>query len=107
MLYDYKCNNCGTILRDVYRSIKEQPMTLCQVCGQNSLESIIFGGIHAIVEQEPKTLNQQAVKNTKNMGHYERQDREAEKKLRTKEVQMELNRLGSLSESDKKKYING
>lgn len=105
MLYDYKCSNCGAVLQDVYRSIKDQPLTLCQVCGQNSLESIIFGGIHCSVEQEPKTLKQQAERNSKKMGTYELQAREYEDKLQSKKVRSELSRLGSLNEEQKRRYI--
>lgn len=105
MLYDYKCNNCDNVLKDVVQSMKDDALTHCNKCQSEGLERVIYGGVHCSVEQEPKTLKQQAEKNSKNMGHYEKQDREHADKLKQKEVRNELVRLGGMSKEQQQRYI--
>ncbi|HRE42184.1 MAG TPA: zinc ribbon domain-containing protein [Ignavibacteria bacterium] len=41
--YDYKCSNCGN-QTEVFQSIKDNPITKCEVCGQDTLKRMIGGG---------------------------------------------------------------
>jgi putative FmdB family regulatory protein len=34
--YDYKCDNCGNIF-EIFQSIKDEPLKLCEHCGHESL----------------------------------------------------------------------
>ena len=61
MLYDYQCSECGHEMNDVQQSMKDEALTKCPKCKKNSLERIIYGGIHASVKGgEPTTLGQMA-----------------------------------------------
>ena len=77
--YDYICKNCGHELKDVLQSIKDDPFTYCEKCGEHSLSRVIFGGRAAFVENV-STIGQLADKNTKNMGHYKRSEIETKVK---------------------------
>jgi len=71
--YDYICKSCGHELKDVLQSIKDEPLTLCEECGEHSLSRVIFGGRAAFVENVT-TIGSLADKNTKNLGHYQRSE---------------------------------
>ena len=71
--YDSICKSCGHELKDVLQSIKDDPLTVCEKCGDHSLERVIFGGRAAFVENV-STIGQLADKNTKNMGHYKKSE---------------------------------
>ena len=58
------CKNCGHELKDVLQSIKDDPLTFCEQCGEHSLSRVIFGGRAAFVENV-STIGQLADKNTK------------------------------------------
>ena len=77
--YDYICKNCGHELKDVLQSIKADPLTYCEKCGEQSLSRVIFGGRAAFVENV-STIGQLADKNTKKMGHYKKSEIEAKAK---------------------------
>ena len=72
MLYDYECSHCKHFMEDVYQSIKDDAITECPKCKKQTLYRIITGGIYGHVYQEPTTIGQQADRNWKNKGHYER-----------------------------------
>ena len=73
--YDYICKSCGHELKDVLQSIKDDPLKTCEVCGEDALSRVIFGGRAAFVENAT-TIGSMADKNTKRMGHYERSEAE-------------------------------
>lgn len=72
MLYDYECQNCKYFMEDVYQSIKDEALTECPECKENTLERVITGGLYGHVYQEPTTIGQAADKNWRKKGHYER-----------------------------------
>lgn len=104
MIYEYKCKNCN-IVTEVYQSIKDKTLTFCDSCHEHALERVIYGGVHASVEQEPKTLKQQAERNTKKMGKYELQERERKDKVQSKKVAQELNNIAKMTPEQQRKYI--
>ena len=77
--YDYICKSCGYELKDVLQSIKDDPLTLCEKCGEHSLSRVIFGGRAAFVENI-STIGQLADKNTRHMGSYQKSELEAKAK---------------------------
>ena len=90
--YDYICKNCGHELKDVLQSIKDDPLTCCEQCGEHSLSRVIFGGRAAFVENV-STIGQLADKNTKKMGHYKKSEIEAkakENKPKTKQTEKQI-----------------
>lgn len=104
MRYEYKCKDCSDSI-EVIQSIKDNALTHCFKCGSEGLERVIYGGVHCSVVQEPKTLKQQADRNTKKMGHYELQDREHADKLKSREAHAELSRLGAMTKEQQQRYI--
>ena len=61
MIYDYECQECGHLIKDVSQSIKDDALTKCPKCKKNSLQRIIYGGIHASVKRgSPTTVGQLA-----------------------------------------------
>lgn len=77
--YDYKCDNCGHEIKDIYQSFHDHSLTSCPSCGKESLNRIIYGGIATFVK-DAKTIGQVADKNWKNMGHYKRSEIEQKRK---------------------------
>lgn len=41
--YEYRCTKCGHDF-EVFQSIKDQPLSECPVCHQNTLKRVISGG---------------------------------------------------------------
>lgn len=63
MLYDYACTECGETLKDVQQSMKDDPLTKCPTCNNDSLERVIYGGLGSFVKGgEPTTMGQLAEK---------------------------------------------
>ena len=81
--YDYGCNHCGFLWKDVTQSINDTPKKKCPKCSKMTLDRILFGGIHVFTRGEATTLGQLAEQNTKKMGHYELQDKRAKTKEET------------------------
>jgi putative FmdB family regulatory protein len=114
--YDYICKNCGHELKDVLQSIKDDPLTLCEECGEHSLSRVIFGGRAAFVENV-STIGQLADKNTKNMGHYKRSEIEtkvkenkaksqpSEKDIYGKHATASRTEINKMSAKQKQNYI--
>lgn len=110
--YDYKCDNCNNELNDVFQSFKEEPLTKCPSCSQDTLVRVIYGGLGTFVK-DAKTIGQLADKNWQSMGHYQKSEVEAKQKEKTKTEQSPLSSFGSASRKQinkmtpeqKKKYI--
>jgi putative FmdB family regulatory protein len=96
MLYDYECSECKYFMEDVYQSIKDDALTKCPKCEKETLERVITGGLYGHVYQEPTTLGQQADKNWRKKGHYERSNamqKEDDKAKAKRESRKMINRL--------------
>jgi putative FmdB family regulatory protein len=96
-LYDYRCNECGYSMVDVYQHITDNSLNICPSCNQESLERIIYGGIYASVK-EVKTIGQLADKNWKDIGHYKRT--EISSQQREKQPQTVFPEAGKASRKD-------
>ncbi len=96
MLYDYQCTKCNHVMEDVQQSIKDDALTKCPECNEESLERVITGGLYGHVYQEPTTIGQQCDKNWKNKGHYERSNamqKQDDKAREKKESRKMINRM--------------
>ena len=111
--YDYICKNCGHELKDVLQSIKDDPLTFCDKCGEHSLSRVIFGGRAAFVENV-STIGQLADKNTRRMGAYQKSEIEAKAKeskpkstetIYSKHTTATKNEINKMSEQQKQNYI--
>lgn len=108
-VYDYLCKNCDAELKDVRQSIKDRPLTACDVCKTHGLERVIFPP-QVFVRGEASTIGQLAERNSKKIGKYEAQERSLkDKDLKKKalgEAKKEMrSKLNSMSESQKQRYI--
>lgn len=80
LTYVYECTSCQDLI-EVRQSIKETPLTLCEKCGQQSLQRVI----HAVdfYDKTPRTVGTLAEKNTREQrGLAEKQEHEKPKKTR-------------------------
>jgi putative FmdB family regulatory protein len=90
MLYDYKCQECGYFMEDVYQSIKAEALKKCPSCNKDSLSRVVYGGLGSFVK-DVRTVGQIADRNWKTMGSYKRSEIE--------------NKNKDLSESNKKNKL--
>ena len=67
--YHYICE-CGNNF-EVVESIKSPRQKHCSLCGKDTLETVMYGGIHASVDPGCTTLGHLAEKNSKKMGKYQ------------------------------------
>jgi predicted nucleic acid-binding Zn ribbon protein len=86
-------------MKDVYQSIKDDAITLCPNCANETLRRVIYGGIGCFMK-DTKTIGSLADKNWSSKGHYEKSEIEA--KSLKKEEKSPLASFGSAS----KKEIN-
>ncbi len=76
-LYDFECKQCKYY--DEIRQAYDAPSVLeCPCSNKKTLRKIFINAPAISVRGEPNTIAQLADKNTRNMGHYEKQDRAAE-----------------------------
>lgn len=106
MLYDYKCNECGYFMQDVYQSIKDEALTKCPSCSKESLDRVIYGGLGLFVK-DIKTVGQLADKNWNNLGSYKRSEIESKQKANSdiskkRKLMREINNMNA---AQKKNYI--
>lgn len=112
MLYDYECEKCKDVLKDVYQSIKDEALTKCPSCGKDSLRRIIYGGIGSFMK-DIKTVGQLADTNWSNLGHYKRSEIETKHKEKKEKETSPFSSFGEASKKDimkmneaqKQKYI--
>jgi len=97
---------------DVYQSIKDDALTTCPQCTEESLERIIYGGVAHFVK-DVKTVGQIADKNWNNLGHYKRTELEAKQKEKGQEQssafsfagQASKKEINKMTEKQREKYI--
>lgn len=106
MLYDYKCEECGYFMEDVYQSIKDECLTKCPSCNKESLNRVIYGGLGSFMK-DTKTIGQLADKNWHKMGSYKRSEIEEKNKpaIEAKNKQKLLREINKMSAAQKKKFI--
>ena len=109
-LHDYECTKCGKFFSDVYQKYEDDPLTKCEVCGEESLQKI-FAVPTFFVAQEAKTLGQVADRNAKKMGRREVQERDLKNKEKTKSAMSEAKKelyggINKMTDQQKRKYID-
>ena len=74
--YHYKCNNCNYEF-EVMQSIKDKPKKKCPECSLHKLERVLYSTM--VIDMTPKTVGSLADKQTKKMGHFEREEKQYER----------------------------
>jgi hypothetical protein len=92
-------------MEDVYQSIKDDALTECPKCKKQSLERIVTGGIYGHVYQEPTTIGQQADKNWRNKGHYERSNAMAKEDQTAREKREKRKMINRMNKDHQYHYI--
>lgn len=110
--YDYRCNECSHEF-ETQQSIKDKPLKKCPECKKNKLERLISAPT-VFVRQDAKTLGQQADRNTKKMGRYEKQAVEkanSDKRIKVKKEnpwwksEHSVDKIANLGPEAKQRYI--
>lgn len=110
--YEYRCEACQYEF-ETKQSIKDKPLKKCPECKKNKLERLISAPT-VFVRQEAKTLGQQADRNTKKMGTYEKEAREkadSDKRIKVKKEkpwwksEHSTEKIANLSPEAKQRYI--
>lgn len=105
--YDYKCEDCGHELNDIFQSFKDEALVKCPSCGKNSLARVIYGGLGCFVK-DVKTIGQLADSNWKKMGSYKRSEIEESKKKENEQPsygKASRKQINKMTPEQKKKYI--
>ena len=75
-LYDFECKECKYY--DEIRQAHDAPSILeCPCCNKKALRKVFINAPAISVRGEANTIGQLADKNTRNMGHYEKQEKAA------------------------------
>jgi len=108
--YDYGCNQCGFLWQDVVQNINDPPKKKCPRCAKHTLERVIYGGAHVFIRGEATTLGQLAEQNSKRLGKYGVEEKEAKKNKQVKEGLKQhkegIKQINKMSESQKQRYID-
>lgn len=107
MLYDYCCNNCGEIMKDVQQSIHDKALTKCPTCNSNSLERIPYGGIASFMKHRSNTIGSQADKNWSKMGSYQKSEIESknENNIKAQEKKDQRGKINRMTAQQRERYI--
>lgn len=101
-VYEYRCECMHEF--EIEQPIGSEALEDCPVCGQSSLSRLI-SRTYGVVK-EIKTLGQLAEKNSKKAGSYNA-ERTAQEKKTSREGLKEYKKIASMSEEQKKKFIEG
>ena len=79
-IYEYRCDNPFCYSDEIHdievpMKLRKDLIYFCVECDK-PMERLISVPLLISVEHDPKTLDQQAARNTKKMGHYEKEMRE-------------------------------
>lgn len=106
MLYNYECYHCSHSF-EANESIKADPQTVCPACGKETrrvITSCPYFTMNTI-----HTVGQQADRNWKKMGTYEREDRcEADgvnASIKRHNINKSHQKISRMTPEQKKKYI--
>ena len=107
-LYDFECKNCKYY--DEVKQAHDAPSILeCPCCNKKTLRKVFINPPAVSIRGEPNTIAQLADKNTRNMGHYEKQDRAA-KDIKKNDTEAEQRRstnrkINGMTPKEKVKWI--
>ena len=107
-LYDFECKECKYY--DEIRQAHDAPSILeCPCCNKKALRKIFINAPAISVRGEANTIGQLADKNTRNMGHYEKQEKAAKDNTKdNSEAQKRRNmnrKINGMSAKEKIKWI--
>ena len=107
-LYDFECKQCTYY--DEIRQAHDAPSILeCPCCDKKTLRKVFINPPAISIRGEPTTIAQLGDKNTRNMGHYEKQDRSAKDNPKNKseaQKKREVNRkINGMTDKEKVKWI--
>jgi len=107
-LYDFECAPCA-YYTEIRQSVDDPSTHKCPHCGTDTLVKVFINSPAFFVRGEPNTIGQWADKNTRNMGTYEKQDRDQESDTSNNKEhrqKRELNRkINAMSKTQKLKWI--
>ena len=109
-LYDFECKECKYY--DEIKQAHDTPSILeCPCCNKKTLRKVFINAPAISVRGEANTIGQLADKNTRNMGHYEKQEKAAKDNTQdNSEAQQRRNRnrkINSMTTKEKVKWIKG
>ena len=107
-LYDFECKECKYY--DEIRQAHDAASILeCPCCNKKTLRKIFINAPAISVRGEANTIGQLADKNTRNMGHYEKQEKAAKDNAQNNsEAQKRRNmnrKINGMSAKEKIKWI--
>ena len=104
--YDYECTECSHSF-STFEKMLDEPQTVCPECGKFTRRVILSPPV--CIVSNIITVGQLADKNWSKMGHYEKQEKCEEdgvnKSTRSYQEKKLINKLASLDEKQKEKYI--
>lgn len=107
-LYDFECEPCA-YYTEIRQSMDDPSMHECPICGKKTLKRVIINPPAIVCRGEPNTIGQLMDKNTRNMGKYEIQDKDAKNNINTDKKQTEKRNLhrkiNSMTPEQKMKWI--
>jgi len=68
--YEYTCDECNACF-DTMQSIKDEALSVCPVCDNNTLRRVLHPPLHVQVIGEPTTMGQLAERNAQHMSQEE------------------------------------
>ena len=74
-LYDFECSRCA-YYTEIRQGVDEPSTHQCPHCGEDTLVKVFINSPAFFVRGEPNTVGQLADKNSRNMGTYEKQDKD-------------------------------
>lgn len=105
-LYDFECEDC-IYYTEIRQSMDDPSIHKCPICGKETLRKVIINPPIMICRGEPNTIGQLMDKNTRNMGKYEIQDKDAQNNI-SKEPNEKKNlhrRINAMTPEQKVKWI--
>lgn len=105
-LYDFECEDC-IFYTEIRQSMEGPSIHTCPICGKETLRKVLINPPIMICRGDPSTIGQLMDKNTRNMGKYELQDRDAKNNI-NKESNEKKNlqrRINAMTPEQKVKWI--
>ena len=107
-LYDFECEPCA-YYTEIRQGIYDSDVHLCPHCNKTTLRKVFINPPAISVVGEPSTIGHLADRNTKKMGKYEKEDKNAENNIhQNKEAQDKKrlrNRINKMTPEQKVKWI--
>lgn len=106
--YDFECEPCA-FYTEIKQGFNDPSTHACPLCGKETLVKVFINPPAIMVRGEPTTIAQLADSNTRKLGKYEIQDKNAQNKIHQKSAiteKRQLNRkINSMTQQEKVKWI--